>query len=273
MSERDDIQSGRETTISALYRAQAREVPPASLDEAILAAARQEARAQPEKPKPLIFSVWRVPLAAVAVLVLSVTLTTLVIEHKEAVQSVFYGPSEIITEERTLQDTATLPAREAREAGTPSDEPEPAALDAVRAPASPAKEKKTESSASRQYVQARLKHQAEPAPSTQATKTPTPSSARMENARAPAKALEARPPPGLDSSTLKMQSADETTAQTMPAPAEEARQGRPPEEWLIHVRDLLKHGRRQDAVTSLTEFRKRYPDYRLPEDLRGLKQE
>jgi len=44
-----------------------------------------------------------------------------------------------------------------------------------------------------------------------------------------------------------------------------------PEPWLQNIRTMLRENHRDDAVRSLAEFRKMYPDYRLPDDLRDLK--
>jgi len=44
-----------------------------------------------------------------------------------------------------------------------------------------------------------------------------------------------------------------------------------PEHWLENIRAMLREDKRDDAVRSLDEFRKMYPDYKLPDDLRDLK--
>ena len=41
-----------------------------------------------------------------------------------------------------------------------------------------------------------------------------------------------------------------------------------PEKWLERIEELRKLGKFEEAKTSLAEFRKRYPDYRLPDSLR-----
>jgi hypothetical protein len=41
-----------------------------------------------------------------------------------------------------------------------------------------------------------------------------------------------------------------------------------PEAWLARIAELRKEGRKREADESLAEFRKRYPDYRIPESLR-----
>ena len=44
-----------------------------------------------------------------------------------------------------------------------------------------------------------------------------------------------------------------------------------PEHWLANIRTMLAQHRRDDALRSLAEFRRLYPDYPLPDDLRDLK--
>jgi hypothetical protein len=44
-----------------------------------------------------------------------------------------------------------------------------------------------------------------------------------------------------------------------------------PEHWLENIRTMLREHKRDEALRSLAEFRKMYPDYRLPDDLRDLK--
>jgi len=53
------------------------------------------------------------------------------------------------------------------------------------------------------------------------------------------------------------------------APSSEAPAGAP-EEWLKTIEDLLRNGKTAQAREQLAEFRKRYPDYRLPDTLRDL---
>jgi hypothetical protein len=44
-----------------------------------------------------------------------------------------------------------------------------------------------------------------------------------------------------------------------------------PEHWLANIRTMLRENKRDAALRSLAEFRKMYPDYHLPDDLRDLK--
>jgi hypothetical protein len=43
-----------------------------------------------------------------------------------------------------------------------------------------------------------------------------------------------------------------------------------PEHWLASIRNMLEENRRDEALRSLAEFRRTYPGYKLPDDLRDL---
>lgn len=47
-----------------------------------------------------------------------------------------------------------------------------------------------------------------------------------------------------------------------------AKAERSPQAWIEDIRKLMKEGKSEDAGAQLAEFKKRYPDYALPEDLR-----
>ena len=59
-------------------------------------------------------------------------------------------------------------------------------------------------------------------------------------------------------------------ARSMAAPAAKRAEldERSPEQWLADIRRLRREGRVEEAETSLAEFRKRYPKYLLPDDLK-----
>jgi hypothetical protein len=75
-----------------------------------------------------------------------------------------------------------------------------------------------------------------------------------------------------DANTLRESALTLQRAGVMSAPAgrvavSEARE-RTPEKWLEDIRKLKTQAKTAEAERELAEFRKRYPDYRLPEDLR-----
>ena len=96
--------------------------------------------------------------------------------------------------------------------------------------------------------------------------------------RAPATAMESTTAPTPAASGAPAESA---LAAPGPAAAKAARMGPPhsndpnarlyPEHWLQNIRSMLRDNKRDEALRSLAEFRKIYPAYHLPDDLRDLK--
>jgi Meckel syndrome type 1 protein len=108
---------------------------------------------------------------------------------------------------------------------------------------------------------------------------PPPPPLREESAPAPA---ETAAPPKLETQTVTGGSIRAVPTLAAPAPAAKAAKVAPerpkdpnaslyPEHWLANIRALLREHKRDDALRSLGEFRKMYPDYHLPDDLRDLK--
>jgi hypothetical protein len=107
----------------------------------------------------------------------------------------------------------------------------------------------------------------------QVMQTPQPAASAP---RAPAVAEAARSAPGPLREERKL------AARSTPAPAPAADSERrdavagiralqaplAPEAWLARIAELRKEGRQREANESLAEFRKRYPDYKIPEALR-----
>jgi hypothetical protein len=82
----------------------------------------------------------------------------------------------------------------------------------------------------------------------------------------PAAAPEASPRPD---SKIRIQSAisGSTGIRGTEFPANPNTNERTPEKWLDDIRKLRMEGKMSEADRELAEFKKRYPDYRLPEDL------
>jgi hypothetical protein len=85
---------------------------------------------------------------------------------------------------------------------------------------------------------------------------------------APARQMAGAPP-----AAVVMPPPPASTAAARPAPAgvsDQLERSREltPEKWLERIEELRKRGRLDEAKTSFAEFRKRYPDYRLPDGLR-----
>jgi hypothetical protein len=87
------------------------------------------------------------------------------------------------------------------------------------------------------------------------------------------------PAPALDKATVAAQSApdaDTRQAAAKVAPRAAGVMGKlesdtdlPPEKWLERIEELRKQGKVEEAKANLAEFRKRFPNYKLPDALRA----
>ena len=255
--------------ISARYRELPREEPPRHLDDAILAKAR---RAVAARPAPLVAPTgrrrWYFPLAAAAVIVLAVAVTLHVErERPDAETTVATLPEPAPKEEPPAMQApapaAPAPAREA--APAPKEfvpDPKPQAAPAP-APASPpladttaqAREdyERRAAAAELARVQAEFERsRVEPPAAASGRAEPEiaqpQASAAREGAAPAAKALRRAP-------EASRRQASALAGFTYPSP----------EQWLQGIDDLKRQGRHDEAEKQLAEFRKRYPDYRIPE--------
>jgi hypothetical protein len=245
--------------ISQRYRDLPREEPPRALDDAILAAAR---RAAETRPAPLVVPSgrrrWYFPLAAAAVIVLAVAVTVHVERQQpdvEIAEAPLAAPPPLapsVLEEqpapaqvpkagakRELFTPDPKPAADARELRAKRDAEPPADLQkAQQAPTSPA-----------------------PAPAASAR---APAQDAVSGARESARADVAKP-----AAPMRQESSVRASSAPSAAPAAVGALGAfayaSPEQWLQGIDDLKRQGRHDEAEKQLAEFRKRYPDYRIPE--------
>lgn len=108
--------------------------------------------------------------------------------------------------------------------------------------------------------------------------TAAPMAAPVREEAAPPPPPAAAPAPAAETPAMSGAAADSMLAAP---PAKAARMAPPrskdpnarlyPEHWLQNIRTMLREDKRDEALRSLAEFRKMYPDYHLPDDLRDLK--
>src|SRR5688572_11219735 len=226
-----------EKKISEHYRGLGTEEPPRHVDEAILAASRRAASA---RPAPLVAPTgrrrWYFPVAAAAVIVLAAGVAL----H---VERDLPDPEVAVLMKRQVEEA---PPRQETEMRAPA-----AAAPAMEAP----KEKKL-------------------------TEAPAPSRAPQAGAKAFAYTPEAKQEQqAQDRVVVEAQRADEA-ARDRRASASEARpalgavagaiglrglQDQPPEKWIETMTELRKAGQHEEADKLLEEFRKRFPDHKVPE--------
>jgi hypothetical protein len=163
--------------------------------------------------------------------------------------------SEAETRERTQSRDA--PAKQMADAAP--TEAKPAPPPAAKPPLTPSPPAQTPfpNSAPAQLSQA------EPTPPPMAQPAPKPT------ARPEAKPAFAPPPPSVQP-MAKPESRENAPAAAADSLSKlERRAELPPDKWLERIEELRKQGKLEEARASLAEFRKRYPDYRLPDTLRN----
>ena len=255
--------------VSRLYKDAGTPEPPRQLDEAILAASRRAAGSRPQSTWS--GRVWRsrVPVALAATVLLSFTVTLMVLQDSREF------------------DTAPL----AKTAGTADEHAKPAPSPPSEARSTPQadirRDRGTESpgpaegsDASRPgfvFTPPSESARAVPEPldtRRRAQHLPEPAEARVgreSESRAAAQPAPARPSaPAAAASPRRetaLQRADRAGAQAGGVAASEAQERRP-EKWIEDIRRLKAQGKTGEADRELAEFRKRYPEHRLPEDLR-----
>ena len=228
----------RDEQLSRLYREADRIEPPRALDAAILAAAREAVK--PAPPRRAWWQAWTLPMGVAATVVLTVTLTLMVQQEQERPMS-------------------EAPPTQGAPATAPQEKPD-AAADLAGKPAAP-----------REAKQEAVKREAEgpavaPAP---APETAAPAGAVAP--RAPMAESAKSVAPARPAAVMRQQAApaaDAVESRAKSAPLRKEAVGAAPAQWLEDIREMKKQGKEKEAAEALAEFRKAYPDYRLPEDLR-----
>jgi hypothetical protein len=260
----------RDPKVSAAYRELGAEEPPRALDDAILAAARREAGA---RPAPLGLRAgrrrWYAPLATAAVLVLAVALTWNMQSEQPGIESpaqraaapppaadrALAKTAEKLVEQEVPAPAAAEDAKIARR--KPEAQP---ATPAVATPAAPAP------AVAREPKPFKTDQPATASSARDAQAGPAPALAkRMERAESGESAKSA------DSAGRVGSAEGAVRAAPAAAPARMQAQNLAdtPERELERIAELRIQGRHDEADKALAEFRKRYPDYKIPEAMRA----
>jgi hypothetical protein len=275
--------------ISRRYRETAREEPSARIDAAILEAARREAG------RPVIVRNWQVPAAVAAVLVIGVSLSLLTREGLDPLPPLDQSPSKAEVAKPAAPslamkadpapkgkfDLQSRPSRDRservdREAEIRPHEEAPAGQSAgaspsqapaVPAPAPPPAQQFDAPVAAAQAPAARERSENSAVAQSRMEGTPLESSsgerALQEKTVAEKKALA----DAAEASRARPLRKEESVAAVAPAVQ------LPPEQWLRSIEEMFRSGQQAGARVQLAEFRKRYPDYRLPDALKAFERE
>lgn len=255
--------------LSALYRHGAEAEPPAHLDDAIRAAARREVAAGPRRAG---VRRWAMPVSLAAVLVLSVSVVTMMREQgADRPESMIEPPAVTMQSEAAKKEVAESPTAMAQDAAPkrraampPPAEAPAAPLAQTEAPAPVVSGRAAE--AEQGVADSRAKTMA--AEST--NRAEEPAAARSDYA--PQSMQRSAPAPMADAAVGASAARPAAPAALAAGPAKAALWQdlvqEPPEKWLQRIAELRRTGQTADAGTLLAEFRRRFPDVRVPEDLR-----
>jgi hypothetical protein len=269
--------------LGALYRRLPRVEPPRRLDRSVLGeAARAVHGTRPRRQR------WLVGLGSAAGLVLAAGIAWHV--GHEPLRQPSQAPAHGTPSYVPVQPI-DAPARR-REAAPTFELAPPAPAPAASAPPKPA-------SADEAKAARAARPTAEHAPAAQRSATPPAAPPPMTAPEPPAPAalavpsIQASPQEAAAQTGAKATSADSASESEAlskpatdaapkkrersagaPAPSSSAELRRDtqlaPELWLARIEQLLRQGRRQQAVESLQLFRRAHPDWQLPEELRAL---
>jgi hypothetical protein len=271
----------RDEPLSRLYRQGASAEPPVALDALILAAARREAAAPlATAHRTPWWRNWLAPVGVFATLVLTVSLTLMVErEQGDALPAMAPtpAPAPVIAPVMPGAATASAPATAQPDAklAAPKEMSKAKTLSEAPPLKAPATEPATPALASG------------PAPAPPAPAPPAPSSAaenQHDEMRAAAPAPLARPAVSLGAGSGALSAKATATsavssappAAAVPSPSVAAKRERAipepmlrsPEDWLEEIRRLKREGHAALAQEQLAAFRRAYPEFRLPDDLK-----
>lgn len=284
------IDSNSDPALSKLFQEIASGEPPAALDAAILAAAHEAIAPRPRQ-RPWWLRL-QAPFAVAATVVLAVMLTLTMernppesLESSAKPEASEASPIEqkrsdkAASLEQRSQTEAMQPAKPAKpEAKAKSAEPLPPPRPA-HAPAPEVAHPATENAVAERKPAAPAIVPAPPAaaaPSSfeapsgiasgaagklsELTSPPTKAEAPLQKAK-PAVAMDAAPAPASAAAPMRLRSEVSNEAPSK-------QRSLTPEDWISQIRLLRQQGQEAEATRQLQAFRKAYPDYKLPEDLR-----
>ena len=259
----------------ALYRRLARSEPPRRLDRAVLGEAARAVRGRAPRGQR-----WLVGLGSAAGIVLAAGIAWRVGQEAAMQPPVPSAPAPASVEIVPVQpivERGRAPAGAAAQAemAAPAPATAPAAADA----APPPRETVAAMRAAR-TVPAAKPAAAPPPPAViehaPATPTPFPQDPQADGAAESASGLrhERADAAEAKSEAERPREPDRMRARAAPAPSASVQLRRDqqlaPAEWLGHVRELLRDGRRQQASESLRLFHRTHPRHEVPADLRHL---
>jgi len=257
--------------VSAGYRALGDERPPEALDDAILAASRRAVGAGPQRADTSRVRRWALPVSIAAVVVLTLSLVVRIQLERPDLEAPLPPVAIDKPAGNAKEEVAALAKRNERQLAEPKAKAgaaPPAAAErerqALRAPAAPAPAPAAAPPA-KAFVPEPPARKAAPAESV--------AESAMGAARAPAapSAAEGRAAAGLreDAAAGRLASSTALEDRAQASAERDAKKDEAPREWLERIARLRREGRVEEADDSLVEFRRRYPGYEIPKEMRA----
>jgi len=281
----------RDEELSHIYREAEGPRPPQRVDDNILAASQRVASTV---RRPAVFGFsrrWGTPIALAATVLVTFTLALMVFERQSGVdvlapkapraaQPAKVAPPEL----KRAESSPAAPPRAAAPGKSPSVDLPRAAPPAAPSPQAAPRSDKVKPPTVETALSSERRATGQPARVPDIPRgveilrksdevKPLPDAQRVFEAQQPirpAQASAAAPAPGanaLQESAATLQGAGAVGGLTSRVAVSEAKE-RTPEKWLADIRKLKTDGKATEAERELAEFKKRHPDYRLPEDLR-----
>jgi len=266
--------------VSRRYRELPAEEPPRSLDEAILASSRR-AHAAPRRPSsarpaPLVAPTgrqrWYVPLAAAAVIVLAAGLA-LHLQLEPPDSEDVTPPSPAVLQAPGKESPAQAPDKvKDKAAAEPERRPqsrareryaEPRSQGAVREPAPFPAQNAPPPAVDSGSAKAQAMPSEPPAAAAPQPKLAAPPAAAARPAPRPPAVAESRAAPGARADDAQGSGATSALAKRA------LERDETPEKTLERIAELRKAGKDDEADKALAEFRKRYPDFKLSEEMKA----
>jgi hypothetical protein len=270
-----------EQKVTAAYRELGAEEPPRALDEAILAASRRQAKPWTQR--------WAVPLSLAAVVVLSVTVT-LRIQHEAPELPSTAPPTEVAAAKEAQEQPAALKlkpesqlkSRAKLAEKTEERRAEPKAF-ADAAPAAGPESRASRNDVARiEEARREMARSADSAAGSSAlgrvedrTARDAEAAARAPQAgalfakrpeSAPAPKPAAAPPPAAATASAPAQPQPKLAERAAPAQVAKLA-GETPEREFERIAQLRAEGKHDEADKAFLEFRKRYPEFRITEEM------
>ncbi len=275
MAEHDET---RDPRVSAGYRALGEAQPPEALDAAILAASRRAVGAGPQRAGASRLRRWALPVSIAAVVVLSLSLVVRVQLERPDLEALLPpvavdkpagdAKEEVAALAKRNELARTEPKAKAGAAAPATAERERQAL---RAPPTPAPAPAAAPPA-RAFVAEPPAPKSAPAPAPAESAAPAQLGAASGAAPAAAPGIpegRADRAPSAEPQAAGRVASNAALEDRAQASAEAAgKKDEVPREWLERIARLRREGRVKEADDSLAEFRRRYPDYEIPREMR-----